>query len=109
VPAVARRLHLPMRATAPEPWALGVRLAEEPDGAHHLTIGAGAPADGRRIDDLATLGDDAWISFVVRDHRLLPVRGESQLQAGDEVLVIAPPDQHDAITALFTGARPDDA
>ena len=50
------------------------------------------------------LGEDAWISFVVRDHRLLPVRGESQLRAGDEVLVIADPDQQDTITALFTGS-----
>jgi cell volume regulation protein A len=107
VPAVAGLLHLPMRTTAPEPWALGIRLANEPDGARHLTIGKGAPADGQRIADLAMLGDDAWISFVVRDHRLLPVRGERQLQAGDEVLVIAPPDQHDTITALFTGPAPD--
>jgi cell volume regulation protein A len=103
VPVVAGLLHLPMRTTAPEPWALGVRLAAEPDGAHHLTIGKGAPADGQRIDELAMLGEDAWISLVVRDHRLLPVRGESQLRAGDEVLVIASPDRHDAITALFTG------
>jgi potassium/hydrogen antiporter len=106
VPAVAGLLHLPMRTASPEPWALGVRLADEPDGAHHLTIGPGAPADGRRIGELSTLGEDAWISFVVRDHRLLPVRGESRLQAGDEVLVIAPADQHDAITALFSGAAP---
>ena len=107
VPAVAGLLHLPMRTTGTEPWALGVRLADEPDGAHHLTIGKGAPADGQRIDELTMLGEDAWISFVVRDHRLLPVRGESQLQAGDEVLVIAHPDQHDTITALFTGRAPD--
>jgi cell volume regulation protein A len=53
------------------------------------------------------LGEDAWISFVVRDHRLLPVRGESTLQAGDEVLVIASSDRHDSITALFTGSAPD--
>jgi cell volume regulation protein A len=103
VPTVAGLLHLPMRTSAPEPWALGVRLAAEPDGVHHLTIGKGAPADGQRIDELAMLGEEAWISVVVRDHRLLPVRGESQLQAGDEVLVIASPDQHDSITALFTG------
>jgi cell volume regulation protein A len=108
VPAVARALHLPMRTTPTEPWALGVRLADEPDGAHHLTIGKGAPADGQRIDELEMLGEDAWISFVVRDHRLVPVRGESRLQAGDEVLVIAEPDQHDAITALFTGRSPDE-
>jgi len=106
VPTVAGLLHLPMRAAAPEPWALGVRLADEPDGAQHLTIGRGAPADGQRIADLTMLGEDAWISFVVRDRRLLPVRGDSQLQAGDEVLVIASPDQHDTITALFTGRAP---
>jgi len=103
VPTVASLVHLPMRTAAPEPWALGVRLADEPDGAHHLTITAGAPADGHRIDDLTMLPEDAWISFVVRDHRLLPVRGDSQLLAGDEVLVVADPDQHDAITATFTG------
>ena len=103
VPTVASLVHLPMRTAAPEPWALGVRLADEPDGAHHLIITAGAPADGHRIDDLTMLPEDAWISFVVRDHRLLPVRGDSQLLAGDEVLVVADPDQHDAITATFTG------
>jgi cell volume regulation protein A len=107
VPAVARVLHLPMRTTPTEPWALGVRLSDEPDGAQHLTIAQGAPADGQRIDELAMLGEDAWISFVVRDHRLLPVRGESTLQAGDEVLVIASSDRHDSITALFTGSAPE--
>jgi cell volume regulation protein A len=109
VPTVAAMLHLPTRATAPEPWALGVRLADEPDGVQHLTIGKGAPADGRRIADLPMPGDDAWISLVVRDHRLLPVRGESLLRAGDEVLVIATPDQHDTVTALFAAPGPDDA
>ena len=107
VPAVAGLLHLPMRTTRTEPWALGVRLADEPDGAHHLTIARGSPADGQRIDELTMLGEDAWISFVVRDHRLLPVRGESELRAGDEVLVIAAPDRREAITALFTGQAPD--
>jgi potassium/hydrogen antiporter len=106
VGAVAGLLHLPMRTAPTEPWALGVRLTDEPDGAHHLTIGTGAPADGQRIEELATLGEDAWISFVVRDHRLLPVRGETQLRAGDEVLVVASPDRHEAITALFTGRAP---
>jgi potassium/hydrogen antiporter len=106
VPTVAGLLHLPMRTAAPQPWALGIRLADEPDGAQHLTIGKGAPADGQRIADLTMLGEDAWISLVVRDRRLLPLRGDSQLQAGDEVLVIASPDQHDTITELFTGRAP---
>ena len=106
VPAVAGLLHLPMRTTTTEPWALGVRLADEPDGAQQLTIGAGAPADGKRIDELVALGEDAWISFVVRDRRLVPVRGDSRLRAGDEVLVVAHPDRTDAVSALFTGAPP---
>ena len=72
VPAVAGWLHLPMRTSAPEPWALGVRLAEEPEGVHRLTIGAGSPADGRRVDELPGFPDDAWISLVVRDNQPLP-------------------------------------
>jgi len=39
---------------------------------------------------------------VVRDQRLLPVRGDSELRAGDEVLVIADPDQYDALAATFS-------
>ena len=38
VPAVAHRLRLPMRTVEPEPWALGVRLREEPDGVHRFTV-----------------------------------------------------------------------
>ena len=37
-PATARLLRVPMRAVAPEPWALGVRLRDEPSGVHRLTI-----------------------------------------------------------------------
>ena len=47
VPTVARLLRLPMRPVEPEPWALGVRLRDEPDGVHRLTVTAGSPADGR--------------------------------------------------------------
>ncbi len=32
VPAVASWLHLPMRRLETEPWALGVRLQDEPEG-----------------------------------------------------------------------------
>ena len=43
VPAVAHGRQLPMRTVEPEPWALGVRLREEPDGVHRLTVTAGSP------------------------------------------------------------------
>jgi cell volume regulation protein A len=87
VPAVAGWLHLPMRTSAPEPWALGVRLAEEPDGVHRFTIAAGSEADGRRIDDLPDFPEDAWISLIVRNNQPVPVGGESTLQAGDQLIV----------------------
>lgn len=103
VPAVAQWLHLPMHTTPPEPWALGVRLADEPDGARHLTVTKGALADGRRIGDLTMLPKGAWISLVVRDRRLLPVRDDSRLRAGDQVLIIADAGLHSTLTAIFTG------
>jgi cell volume regulation protein A len=101
VPAVAGWLHLPMRTTAPEPWALGVRLAEEPDGVHRFTVSADAPANGRRIDDLAGLPEDAWISLVVRENQLLPVTGRTTLHTGDQLLIVAAPDVHDHLVATF--------
>ena len=55
VPAAARLLHVQMRAVEPQPWALGVRLRDEPEGVHQLTIKPGSPADGATIDDLAGL------------------------------------------------------
>ena len=101
VPAVARLLRLPMRVVEPEPWAIGVRLRNEPEGVHRLTVSAGAPADGHRIEELHALPEDAWISMVVRDDRLLSVRGDSTLRAGDEVLVLADPDLRDVLVATF--------
>ncbi|HEY3708473.1 MAG TPA: hypothetical protein VGL64_03780 [Amycolatopsis sp.] len=52
----------------PEPWALGVRLREEPGGAQRFRISAGSPAAGRTVGDLH-LGGDIWISLVVRGGR----------------------------------------
>ena len=101
VPTAARLLRLPMREVAPEPWAIGVRLRDEPEGVHRFTVAAGAPAAGHRIDELDTLPEDAWISLVVRSDRLLPVRGDSRLQAGDEVLVLADPGLHEQLAATF--------
>ncbi|MGI8666661.1 MAG: potassium/proton antiporter [Jatrophihabitans sp.] len=104
VPAVAGWLHLPMRTNPTEPWALGVRLAEEPDGVHRLTVAAGSPADGHRIDELPDLPDDAWISLVVRDNQLLPVKADTPLRAGDQLLIIAEPDLAEQLLAVFTRA-----
>jgi potassium/hydrogen antiporter len=106
VPTVARLLRLPMHTVEPEPWALGVRLRDEPDGAHRLVVEAGSVADGHTVDDLTDLPSDVWVCFVVRDLKLLAVRGDTQLRAGDEVLILADPELHDELTAAFAKPSP---
>jgi potassium/hydrogen antiporter len=103
VPAAARLLRVPMRPAEPEPWALGVRLRDEPSGVHQLTVTAGSPADGRTVDELAGLPGEAWVSFIVRDGQLVPLKAGTRLQPGDDVLIQAEPDLHDKLTRAFTG------
>ncbi|MCW2933749.1 MAG: cvrA [Actinomycetia bacterium] len=103
VPAAARLLRVPMRPVEPEPWALGVRLRDEPAGVHQLTVTAGSPADGRTIDELAGLPGQAWVSFIVRDGQLLPIKAGTKLQPGDDVLVLADPGLHDKLVKAFAG------
>jgi cell volume regulation protein A len=105
LPTVARLLRLPMRVVEPEPWALGVRLRDEPDGVHRLTVGAGSPADGRSIAELADLPGSAWVSIVVRAGHLLPVTGQTVLQPADDALILADPEAAAGLRALF-GAEP---
>jgi potassium/hydrogen antiporter len=102
VPAVASRLGVPMHSVAPEPWALGVRLRDEPEGFHRFTVAADAPATGSTIRDLPLSFDDVWISFVIRAGTLVPVRGNTTLQAGDDVLVLADPRHRGELAAAFT-------
>jgi cell volume regulation protein A len=52
VPTVVHWLKLPFRTVEPEPWALGVRLRDQPEGVHQFTIGPGSPADGNLLRDL---------------------------------------------------------
>jgi potassium/hydrogen antiporter len=103
VPAAAHLLRLPVRTVEPEPWALGVRLRDEPEGVHRLQVAAGSRADGRTLADLTELSDDVWVSFVVRAGRLVAVRGDTELLAGDEVLVLADPDLGPELAAAFEG------
>jgi cell volume regulation protein A len=100
-PVIAHRLRLPMRTAEPEPWSIGVRLADEPRGAHRYIVQPGAPADGRTITDLEDLPDESWISFVVRDGGLVQVRGHTRLHAGDEILVLSDEECGDQLRAVF--------
>ena len=103
VHAAARLLRVPMRPAEPEPWALGVRLRDEPTGVHQLTVTAGSPADGRTIAELAGLPGGAWVSFIVRDGQLVPIKAGTRLRPGDNVLVQADPGLHERLTVAFDG------
>jgi cell volume regulation protein A len=105
VPTVASRLKIPIRLREAEPWALGVRLRDEPDGVHRLQVQAGSQAEGTTIEDLPVSSENVWISFVVREQQLVAVGGKTVLRAGDEVLVLAHPDLHDELVALFASSR----
>ena len=100
VPTVARWCRVPMREVEPRPWALGVRLRDQPEGANSYQIASSAPADGRTVRDLH-LSEEIWISLVVRDGRALPVGGDTRLEAGDEVLVLGHTDTPRRIEDLF--------
>jgi cell volume regulation protein A len=101
VPSVAARLGVPMRTVEPEPWSLGVRFRNEPRGLRRHVVAAGSPADGSRIGDL-DVGEDIWISFVIRDDQLVPVRGSTILEAGDEILALTDPERGPDLASIFT-------
>ena len=44
--------HVPMRVVEPEPWALGMRFRDEPEGLHRFVVAA--RLGRRRLDDRAT-------------------------------------------------------
>jgi len=107
VPTIARALHLPLRVLEPQPWSFGVRLAQEPEGVLRLTVAPGSPADGQTVehvaDAVAHSGDaaDVWVNMLVRGRTLVSVRGDTRLEAGDEVLISAEERWHPHLQSLF--------
>ncbi|QNK81581.1 cation:proton antiporter [Nakamurella sp. PAMC28650] len=91
VPTFARLLSVPMTTAEPQPFALGLRFTGEPDGVYRCVVAPGARAEGSTVADL-NIGDDAWINMIRRDGQLVQIRGNTVLQAGDEVLVQTDPD-----------------
>jgi cell volume regulation protein A len=98
VPVVARLLGVPMRVVEPAPWALGMRFRDEPEGLHRYVVASGSPADGCTLADL-DVGESFWVSLVSRRGRLVQVRGDTVLEAGDEVLALA--EEGDSPDSLF--------
>jgi cell volume regulation protein A len=104
VPTLAHRLRIPLRTVEPEPWSLGVRFSEEPEGLHRYHVAAGSAADGSPVSDLPC-GEDVWVSLVIRDGNLVTPTDDTTLRAGDDVLVLAEPDEAPALDRLFTAPR----
>ncbi|HXT91193.1 MAG TPA: cation:proton antiporter, partial [Trebonia sp.] len=104
VPGLAHRLRIPLRSIEPEPWSLGVRFSEEPEGLHRYHVTRGSAADGSPVDNLPC-GENAWVSLVIRDGTLLTVTGDTVLRADDDVLLLADPDEGPAIERFFTVPR----
>jgi cell volume regulation protein A len=108
VTTVARALRLPMRSVQPQPWALGVRLAEEPEGVLRVVVGEGSPADGQTVDGIVDTAvdpehtDDIWVTLLVRNQALLAARGNTVLQSGDELLITADHRWHPQLRKLFS-------
>lgn len=105
VPTVARWIGLPLRVIEPEPWALGLRFRDEPQGLVRLHVLAGSAADGTSLEDL-DMGENAWVSLVSRGGQLVQVRGDTVLAAGDEVLLLVEPHDADAVARLLTRPLP---
>lgn len=100
VPGLARRLKIPLRTVEPEPWSLGIRFQEEPEDLHRFVITAAAPAADAPISGLP-LPEDAWISFIIRNGRLVPAHAHTILQPYDEVVVLASGKDEVSLRELF--------
>jgi len=82
-----------------------VRLLQFEGGAAHLievTLAEDSPAAGRAVADLG-VPRDATLVAVVREDRLVVPRGDTVLQAGDEVMVLVTKDAEPTIRPLFVG------
>ena len=83
-----------------------VRLLQFEGGAAHLvevTLAEGSPAAGISLADLR-VPRDATVVAVVRADRLVVPRGDTVLDAGDEVLALVTGDAERAVHQLLVGA-----
>ena len=108
VPALAHRLRIPLRSIEPEPWSLGVRFSEEPEGLHRYHVARGSAADGSTVERPAVrrerLGQPGHQGRRAADAS----PATPPCSAGDDVLVLADPDETPALERCFTRPQPAD-
>jgi cell volume regulation protein A len=92
VPTIASRLRIPMQLAPELPWELSVKLAERPRNRVRHVVEVNSPADGTRLEQLP-LGDQAWVTLVLRDSQAVPARPELALRAGDVVYLLGVGDE----------------
>jgi trk system potassium uptake protein TrkA len=84
-----------------------VRLLQFEGGEARLvevTLAEDTPAAGKPIAELG-VPRDATIVAVVRERHVVVPRGDTVIQAGDEVLVLVTPDSEDAVKGILIGER----
>jgi trk system potassium uptake protein len=67
-----------------------------------VTLDEGSPADGKTVADLA-IPPDCTLVAVVRERHVITPRGETPLQAGDEVLALAAAEAEIDLMRALTG------
>jgi trk system potassium uptake protein TrkA len=65
-----------------------------------VTLADSSPAVGKTVAELG-VPRDATVVAVIRDRHVIVPRGETGLEAGDEVMVLVTPDSEDAVRALL--------
>ena len=68
-----------------------------------VTLADNSPAVATPISEMG-VPRDATIVAIVRDRHVIVPRGETMMQAGDEVLVLVTPETEDAVKTLLVGA-----
>jgi trk system potassium uptake protein len=79
-----------------------LHLAEGKAGLVEVTLAEESPADGRKISELG-MPRDASVVAVIRDRRVVVPRGDTIVQAGDEVIALVTEDSEDAVRAILVG------
>lgn len=80
-----------------------LRIAEGRAGLVEATLADDAPACGRTIAELG-VPRDASIVAVIRSRRVVVPRGDTNLEAGDEVIALVTEQSEEAVRALLTRA-----
>jgi len=67
-----------------------------------VTLADGSPAVGKTVAELG-MPRDATVVAVVRERHVIVPRGETLIQAGDEVLALVTPDSEDTVKSILVG------